>query len=163
MKATTLWQPFASLVAWGDKTIETRSWAPGPALIGERLAIHAAKRLSRPEEENWHVQHAMDNYCVGARAECLVIDGTTVCSGLCLPYGVVVATARLARVGRVFWRSIRATPYVTVRYSKGDYGQVRVDPFGNYTDGRYLWFLEDIEVVDPPVPTTGRQGMWNWE
>ena len=28
MKAISLWQPWASLVAEGVKTIETRSWAP---------------------------------------------------------------------------------------------------------------------------------------
>lgn len=40
MKALTLWQPWASLVALGVKTIETRSWSTshrGP------LAIHASK------------------------------------------------------------------------------------------------------------------------
>lgn len=42
MKALTLWQPWASLVAVGAKRIETRSWQTsyrGP------LAIHAAKFL----------------------------------------------------------------------------------------------------------------------
>ena len=46
MKALTLWQPWASLIAVGAKTIETRSWSTkyrGP------LAIHAAKR--RPDTE----------------------------------------------------------------------------------------------------------------
>lgn len=40
MKAITLWQPWATLIAIGAKRYETRSWSPhyrGP------LAIHAAK------------------------------------------------------------------------------------------------------------------------
>ena len=44
MRAITLWQPWATLVALGVKTVETR---PGPAplrLVGERVAIHAAAR-----------------------------------------------------------------------------------------------------------------------
>jgi hypothetical protein len=40
MKALTLTQPYASLVAWGDKKIETRSWST--QYRGE-LAIHAAR------------------------------------------------------------------------------------------------------------------------
>ena len=44
MKAITLHQPWASLIAEGVKTIETRSWAPPAALWGERIAIHAATR-----------------------------------------------------------------------------------------------------------------------
>jgi hypothetical protein len=27
MKCITLWQPWASLILWGEKKIETRSWA----------------------------------------------------------------------------------------------------------------------------------------
>ncbi len=46
MKAITLWQPWASLIAIGAKKIETRSWATkyrGP------LAIHAAiKAVEKP-------------------------------------------------------------------------------------------------------------------
>ena len=41
MKAISLWQPWASLMAYGFKTIETRSWA---TLYRGPLLIHAAKR-----------------------------------------------------------------------------------------------------------------------
>lgn len=41
LKALTLWQPWATLVAQGLKEFETRSW--GTYYLGE-LAIHAAKR-----------------------------------------------------------------------------------------------------------------------
>ena len=43
MKALTLWQPWASLIVMGHKRFETRSWKMA-SLIGERIAIHAAKR-----------------------------------------------------------------------------------------------------------------------
>ena len=44
MKAKTLYQPFATLIAEGLKTIETRSKPPPRSLIGHRIAIHAGKR-----------------------------------------------------------------------------------------------------------------------
>ena len=47
MLALTLWQPYATLIACGAKTIETRSWAAPESLIGQRLAIHAAVRPVR--------------------------------------------------------------------------------------------------------------------
>lgn len=47
MKAITLWQPWATLVAMGYKHIETRSWQPG--YCGP-IAIHAAKKLP---ESGW--------------------------------------------------------------------------------------------------------------
>ncbi|HSG61653.1 MAG TPA: ASCH domain-containing protein, partial [Pseudomonadales bacterium] len=46
MKAITLWQPWASMIAIGCKTHETRSWSTfhrGP------IAIHAAKRFYEDE------------------------------------------------------------------------------------------------------------------
>jgi len=35
-------QPWASLIVLGVKGIENRSWAAPPALIGQRIAIHAS-------------------------------------------------------------------------------------------------------------------------
>ena len=41
IKALTLWQPWASLIAWGEKQYETRSWSTEYRGL---LAIHASKR-----------------------------------------------------------------------------------------------------------------------
>lgn len=43
MKALSLWQPWASLIADGRKKIETRSWPAPQWLLGKRIAIHATK------------------------------------------------------------------------------------------------------------------------
>jgi hypothetical protein len=40
----SLWQPWASWVAWGWKPIETRTHARLQTLAGRRIVIHAAKR-----------------------------------------------------------------------------------------------------------------------
>ena len=42
MKALSLWQPWASLIAAGVKKVETRHW---PTAYRGPIAIHAAKRL----------------------------------------------------------------------------------------------------------------------
>lgn len=50
MKALSLWQPWASAMAYGWKRIETRHWSTsyrGP------LAIHAAKRWTWEERDEW--------------------------------------------------------------------------------------------------------------
>ena len=46
MRALTLWQPWAWLVANGHKLVENRPWAPSPTALppGHRFAIHAGKR-----------------------------------------------------------------------------------------------------------------------
>lgn len=48
MKAITLWEPYASLVAMGIKTIETRSWLTN---YRGQLLIHAAKHRPTAAEK----------------------------------------------------------------------------------------------------------------
>ena len=45
--AITLHQPWASLIALGIKTVETRSWLAPERLLGQTVAIHAGKRVVR--------------------------------------------------------------------------------------------------------------------
>ena len=106
MKAITLHQPWASLIALGVKTIETRSWATkhrGP------IAIHAAKR----ESESWYgggwtvftdrravISHAGGwNVSIPAGLWAPGDDGADQPPNLmrwhALPLGAVVATANL--------------------------------------------------------------------
>ena len=48
MKAITLAPAMGeSLIADGRKSIETRAWRPPHSLIGQRIAIHAGKRIDR--------------------------------------------------------------------------------------------------------------------
>src|SRR5579871_5814035 len=49
MKVISLWQPWASLVVLGHKTIETRSWPAPSSLIGKVIGI-AATKVIKPEE-----------------------------------------------------------------------------------------------------------------
>lgn len=56
MKAISLWQPWASAIALGLKSIETRGWATsyrGP------LAIHAAKRWAGDQREFGRIEHTL--------------------------------------------------------------------------------------------------------
>lgn len=56
LRAITLHQPWATLVALGVKTIETRSW---PTKYRGRILIHAAKRTPTPGDYgDWYVNQA---------------------------------------------------------------------------------------------------------
>lgn len=52
MKALTVLQPWASMLAYHGKDVENRSWAPRPSMLrpGEVFAIHAGKGFDR---EGW--------------------------------------------------------------------------------------------------------------
>lgn len=181
MKALTIRQPWASLIAHGVKTIETRSWSTkyrGP------LAIHAGKAKPERSEEgcgvpvghdwlpvedfdgSWRLEHFARG-CTGAPYD---ID---------MPLGAVVATCTLADVVPIVALSgcRDGSPHVCLpgdgalahsRLSQpwpdGETEHNVTDqlPFGDFTPGRYAWLLTDIVPCDP-VPAKGRLGMWDWE
>jgi hypothetical protein len=34
--------------------------------------------------------------------------------------------------------------------------------FGDYTNGRFAWLLEDAKLFDKPIPAKGQLGIWNF-
>jgi len=58
MKALTLYQPQAALVVFGDKDLENRKWFPPKALVGERIAIHAANHWDKEFAAKYPVEVA---------------------------------------------------------------------------------------------------------
>ena len=92
-------QPWASLIACGLKTIQTRDWPPPMAVVGERIAIHAGKRPPDSWEWNDDLRLACEQW------------------NFDMPLGAVVATARLAGVYKV-------TQNPRLRGWEPDYGYV---------------------------------------
>ncbi len=83
MPALTLWQPWASLIAFGLKPYETRSQPAPRRLLGRRIAIHAALRRPAFGEITPEIHHAMAG-----------LTGNPTWFDL-LPYGAVVCIAVL--------------------------------------------------------------------
>lgn len=184
MRAITLWQPWASLIAEGVKTIETRSWKAPDSLIGERIAIHAAARKP-PKCEPCNGSGCGPGTASGAFEACDWCGGTGV-HGLCaevsgMPLGAVVATARLAAcvpmvdLGDPYpdpcvwiWPE-DSTGETTAGYDhRGWENSESVDitdqlPYGDFRPGRWAWLLDDVEKLPEPIPATGRQRVWRWE
>lgn len=151
MKALTLTQPWASLVARGEKKIETRSWRTsyrGP------LAIHAAKGLAglapglsakeQEEELVAIVQQAPFYRALGAGKVADIVAG--------LPRGAVVAVCILVDCHTIYESTIHAIGRHTNEYA-----------FGNYAPGRFAWMLEKIEPLPEPIPARGSQLLWELE
>ena len=175
----SLHQPWASLVAVEAKTVETRGWAPPNRYIGQTIGIHAAKRKLRSKEINYYMSTAMIEHCT-CRDNGALID----CGGFsCLPFGAVVATAVLAQVGQVVGftqdqRTAKVQPQLrlgdepflpkgVVKVGGGINGESRllvsIDHYGDFSEGRYLWFLDEIVKLDTPVPARGFQKFFNVE
>lgn len=118
MKALTLTQPWASFLAHGIKTIETRSW--GTHYRGW-IAIHAAAKMS---------MDAVAMCRTDLFASWLLITGYTVES---LPKGVLLAKAQLLHCDKI------TKEYDVNPFERG---------FGDYTPGRYAWVFGAIVKLD---------------
>lgn len=138
MKALTLTQPWATLVALGEKKIETRSWGTG--YRGE-LLIHAAKGQSLEESR-------VRNLPVFEAA--LRKHGLEVTP---LPMGALVGRVQLVQCGAV------DHPGFADASSSWDR---REWEFGNLEPGagRYAWVLAEAEYFWQPKPMKGAQGLW---
>lgn len=175
MKAISLWQPWASLIACGAKPYETRSWAPPRDLIGQTIAIHAAKKIDKGAaqfaEELMYGQHAVGGFDLADKLEASmgdVPDELQGCFGQALmPIGCIVATARLDAALQLGPRA-EGTAFPAATTTRGLTSRempscftVRYDDFGDYAVGRWAWLLRDVKAIRPPAKVIGRQGFFD--
>jgi hypothetical protein len=143
MKALSLWQPWATLIAIGEKRFETRDWRTsyrGP------LLIHAARAW------NTEIRAACADGAIGDALE----RGRHSRTGLGLPLGAIVATCRLVACHRM--------PEYGEDWSDLERRGLRGDEllFGDFSPGRYAWELADVCRLPQPIPAKGAQGLWEW-
>lgn len=150
MKAITIIQPWATLIAFGAKRFETRNWSTkhrGP------IAIHAGKKVDHEACEQPEIKAA------------LAAHGYTADN---LPTGAVVAIADISEVWEVIGDADVPVPGTKVLMSSDTarmFGITRGQDelhFGDFTVGRFAWELTDLQRLEEPIATKGRQGLWNW-
>lgn len=183
MKAVTLWQPWASLVAAGVKRIETRSWKTsyrGP-LRDPRGGQADARctRLPRPRGMLLPRRHRFAR-CAARRA---VRDRRNVPRAWCdrrPATSSMFAPSRRSRrlllrprwwyqghgVADLYWTELWGRPIGP----HPDGSHLRLHPviptserpYGDFTPGRFAWLLDNIEVLAEPIPARGLQKLWEW-
>lgn len=135
MKALTLHEPWASLLATGKKRIETRSWYTPHR--GE-LAVHAGKtdvpRADWPED----IAAYWDHYALYPLAD---------------PYGVtrgrIIGTVDLIACVQMDDDYVRGVLAHEARY-------------GNFAPGRYAWVCDNPRVIYNGPLVNGQRGLWEW-
>ena len=171
MKALTIRQPWASLIALGVKHIETRSWRASQSLIGQTIAIHAGKWQPEPGNEYgtgwwWH------DDC----GDPIIVEQnpTNGWNQAPAPLGAIVATATLADclpMVEMNGDDERDGTCVVLNGTKAHIdheGEFRLTdiadqlPYGDFQPGRWAWMLTNVQPCDP-VPAKGKQGLWEWQ
>jgi hypothetical protein len=149
-RCISLWQPWASLIGRG-KGIETRSWQTpyrGP------LAIHAAKTQKAMK------QCFSEPFRTVLQEADLWEDVSPSKFTITMPFGSIVAVCNLVecRSTSIHNAVLGPVPQQWVLELND-----REKAFGDYSINRYGWVLEDIRVLDEPIPMRGQQGMWDVE
>jgi ASCH domain. len=135
MKAISLLQPWATLVAIGAKRIETRSW---PTNYRGPLAIHASKGFSRQQKE----------ICWSEPFRSTLLNAGYRLSFSNLEFGLILARVEL--IDCMLINSAEKPPEPELS-------------FGDYTPGRYAWLLSDVQAYEVPIPAIGHLGLWEFE
>lgn len=157
MKAITLTQPWATLVAIGAKQLETRSWQTkyrGP------LAIHAGQGLGP-------VGGKIGLMGVVANEPFLTVlqawhPNTVVRPDYWLPRAAIIATCSLVDCcmigvlddGTPTYMAFDEFPPVLTAVQEPERS------FGDYRAGRYAWILANIRALSEPIPCKGALSLW---
>lgn len=148
MRALSLWQPWASLMALGAKRIETRSW--WTRRRGD-VVICAAKNWNRTVRDTI----ASPVFASELRRAGLTEDDLR---GVC---GHALCVVELRTCARIDNNSVTA-PFILIN-GKDSY-EVFQTPheleFGDYSHGRFAWLTDNLRVLRKPVPIIGKQGLW---
>lgn len=134
IRTISLWQPWASAIALGVKTIETRDWVSrykGP------LAIHAAQRKSTQNRRIF--EELRGNKRIEAAFGQMHYAQ--------LPFGQVICVVRM-----------RDCVTITRQNSEALVEHERL--LGNFKAGRQGWILDNARQLVKPHPVTGRQGFF---
>lgn len=134
IKALSVWQPWASLLAHGVKEYETRSWATKYRGL---LAIQASARWGRDQREvvGWHPYPDLL-----AALELSAAD---------LPLGFVVGVAELVDVVP----TLKVAPLLSENEQR----------LGDFRPGRFAWKLGNVRPLSVPIYAKGAQGLWWWD
>jgi len=141
MKAISLWQPWATLIAIGAKKYETRSWATpyrGPLLI-------CASKGGIPKDELLDILAEPEFRDVLTPA--LLNRAWPPVQPHHLPFGKALCVVDLVDCIR--------TGIMTPE-------QIGTDElFGDFSPGRFAWRLENVRAFKEPLSIRGKQGLFD--
>jgi hypothetical protein len=156
LKAISLWEPWASLIAAGAKKWKTRCWKTD--YRGELLICAARFGLGKIEMEDilsrrsfqMSLQPLLPDWNPPQADDPLKVDFEILFKAHHLNFGKAVAIVNLTDCIPTYKLNV-------VEHIRGDL------PFGDFSPRRFGWKLENIRRIKEPFPVKGRQGFFNVE
>lgn len=163
MKAITVQEPWASLIAIGEKQFETRSWKTN---FRGRIAIHASRTMTSQGRDL--VRHSDLLHAAFERRKINPITGRMDdWFGSNFLWGCMrdfPATALFTKSrGRViavgYLQDCIPIEDVFMRYRVS----VQERKFGDFSSGRYAWLIRDVTYQIVPIEWKGGLGLWTFD
>jgi len=139
MKAITIKQPWATLIALREKQFETRSWQTKHR---GAIAIHAGKSIDKTACVSF--SDVLKKHGIKSTSE--------------LPTGVIIATANLVDCHKVISNNDN-----TAKMHSGLIIRGNEYDLGNYEEGRYAWELDNVKMIPKPLSAKGQLSLWEWQ
>lgn len=144
MRALSLLQPWASLLAMGAKKWETRSWKPSPTMLyvirEQGILIHASVRFD-VQNRNLATLPPFCGYLTRATE---------------LPTGAIIGYIRVGKI-------IPTDTWMTEFNPDLNEDARTEQAFGNYNRGRWAWEMLESVAFDAPIPCKGALSLWNYK
>lgn len=140
MKAITLHQPYASLIALAKKQYETRNWSTS---YRGKIAIHAGK--TNQCQGSFQTIHLFGELSKPVCEELMPI----LLDGYRLPTGCILTIAQLTDCIKMTEEFINSVSELE-------------RTVGHWKVGNYAWKLENIQVLPEPILYKGKLGLWDY-
>lgn len=144
MKVITIRQPWATLIAIGEKEFETRSWQ---TKYRGTIAIHAGKQIDKAALDYVTIMTALLRHGIKSHKE--------------LPTGAIIATADLIECHKI---KADYFPVYDEEKAVTENGLlIDGDEYwcGDYTEGRFAWQLASVKQIEP-IPAKGQLSLWEY-
>jgi hypothetical protein len=138
IKAISVWQPWAQLIAEGYKIIETRTHERFKGLIGRTIAIHAAQKLDVNfyDITEKYLTEDMQRFMLNPESRRRIFENR----------GTIVCTVH-----------VNLTRWLDMTDSK----KALCDCYNNGNGGRLFGlFLDDVRMLKKPFHCKGQQGVF---
>lgn len=144
MNVITLRQPHATLVMAGIKKATTRKWPPRRGAVNRILGIHAGKKNPLFETE--------------------YLDGWEIPTGAVLGHATLRGYCQVAKYSKEAGMFKPDTSHYMFHTFWPEHRNKEVffqaDPFGDYSEGRWVWFLDEVVCYKVPIPSRGHHDIW---
>lgn len=145
MKALTIWQPWASLIMLGVKSVEWRGWRAPRFAVGQRFVVHASMVDPRGHIRDLLTSDTRLRGSMGPNADLAKAKRALerfAAEPTLLPRGAGLGTACLGE-------SMRGDVLLGITPKWGE-------------ALNFAWPLYELHVWEEPVPCRGAQGFWDW-